>query len=127
MFALPATIQNGTPEAAAYFDTKRADRAAEFIRRDAVEFDAFDAKGRRHGYTVAFERVEYTRTTEGRGYCLIDDENLGIWFYVRPHATKDGKTFGALQYAKPFRTMEEAEAEGAAMIERARKAATKKH
>lgn len=127
MFTTPAHIKQGTAEAAAFYVTKRARREYNHVRTDEVEFDAFDAKGRRHGYQVAFASFQYIREDCGSNSWLVDDENLGIWFSVQPHALKDGKTFGALQPAKRFRTLAEAETAAAGMIERARKAAAKKN
>lgn len=124
MFKLPEGIQNGTEAAATYMKTKTAKRSMEHIRTVKVDFEAFDSKGRRHGYRVAIGTKTFER--DATSFNLVDDENLGLWFTATPHATKDGKTFGALQNTKHFRTLQEAEAAAEAMIERARKAAQKK-
>lgn len=112
------------PESAAYMDARKARAEHKHIRTDRVEFDAIDAKGRRHGYQIRYGTETFIR--DAAANTLIDDAALGLWFTARPHALKDGKTFGALQSPKRFRTAAEAEAAGAAMIERARKAADKK-
>ena len=126
MFKLPAHIKSGTPEAGDYMGTKRTKIEWTHIRRDVADFDAHDAKGRRHGYAVSIGTKTFTRTEIENYRALVDDENLGLWFTARPHALKDGKPFGALQGEKHFRTLAEADAAAAAMIERARKAAAKK-
>lgn len=132
MFTRPENLTYGSPEVEAYYRARRADCEFENIRVDHTSFGNIDAKGRVHGYQVAFSKRTYTRIAPDRaadksGVSYIDNENLGTWFYVTPHATKDGKTFGACQPGRPFRTMEKAEAEAAAMIERARKASLKKY
>lgn len=127
LFTMPTHIRQGTPEAREYFDTKLTKRESEFIERQVVDFDAFDRKGRRHGYRVVISKETLTRAAKGEGhYSLVDDENLGVWFEVSPHAMKDGASWGAISQRYRFRTLDEARAKADAILKKAEKAAAKK-
>lgn len=127
LFTMPAHIKQGTPEAREYFATKYTKSEREMLERRVVDFDAFDGKGRRHGYRVVISKVTFSRAAVGDGcYSLVDDENLGVWYEVDPHAMKDGSSWGAIPRGYWFRTLDEARAKSDAIIEKARKAAAKK-
>lgn len=49
----------------------------------------------------------------------------GLYYYYEPHATRNGKTFGALQQAQRFATAEERDAAVAKYFQNARKRAIK--
>ena len=76
-------------------------------RREPVHalFDAIDNKGRRFGARVRIEVIEFAPATEDT-FCpyLVPARDLGRWFHVLPHATRDGVDYGAWQSGKSFRT-----------------------
>jgi hypothetical protein len=112
------------PERVAYMDARKASGETVTTHIVTVAFDDLDAKGRQHGYRVVYGTKTLAR--DANGTWLVEDEALGLWYTACPHALKDGKPWGAIQSNKSFRTPAEASAAGAAMIERARKAASKK-
>lgn len=101
----------------------------EHVSRRAESFGLFDAKGRELGYMYCIDReyhiIDANSSTLHRleGLETVLEES----FIVEPHGMRDGKPFGALPVAsyKRFKTLAEAEAYGAKVIDRAYKRAIK--
>lgn len=78
----------------------------EFVERLSRDFAVVDGKGRRMGAQVVI-RTE-TRTVSPSSSILIQGDSwLGEGFNVQPHATRDGRAFGALLGGKTCQTREE--------------------
>lgn len=102
----------------------------ERVKYSAESFGLFDAKGREIGHQYIIDREYHIIDADSyRPHCLKDLELvLEESFLVEPHGLRDGKAFGALPVAsyKRFKTLAEAEAYGAKVIDRAYKRALKK-
>jgi len=83
-------------------------RVADNVKTSQLDFGFHDAKGREIG-AVARTWTE-TRTAapvQNQGGYSCAPEDLGVWFYVNFHKTKNGQTFGASQRDYKFRTIQE--------------------
>lgn len=105
----------------------------EAVHTERVDFDAIDTKGRRLGYRVNITRWDYTPMTpeelaDRQWYSSVPSSWIGGIYEVRPTSTRNGLAFGAIpvRSIRYFKTLEEAKAEAAAMIERGRKSVSKK-
>ena len=91
---------------------------------DVVSFDVVDAKGRAIGSQIKRIEADWVDAAEGAGYGYRTDRR-GHWFAFEPHATRDGKRYGAYQGPRWFATVEDREAAIVEYLVQARKRAAK--
>lgn len=90
---------------------------------EIVSFGANDGRGRAIGSKIERIEADWIETPEGR--CGYTPYRRGRWFGFEPHATRDGKEYGAVQHWRWFATVEEREAAITKYLADARKRAAK--
>ena len=72
----------------------------------SIEFPYLDSRTRRIGVNIYRSIKTMIQVPESESSLNTDRSNLGSWYVFRPHATRNGITYGALQRDRFFRTEE---------------------
>lgn len=104
--------------------TKCRREAREFVARAAEMFDIYDAKGRAIGYRCSIVAEMWVTDPDAMTGWKAEYLDRPIWV-VSPHATRDGRDYGAILADKICLSEEDARATAAKMIAAYRKRMTK--
>ena len=90
---------------------------------EVIAFDVNDSKRRAVGAQIKRIEAHWVETPEGK--CGYIPYRRGRWFGFEPHATRDGRRYGAVQQWRWFATVEAREAAIAKYLADASKRAAK--